>query len=124
MQILVSPSSIQSYCLQQFKDNKACNKAGCKLITLPAFKPNTFLDVLAKHRATVLHLVAPIVIFMNNCNDVNSKHLNSLRMIMSGAAPLDVERFVKKAPGVKFTQGYGLTETSPVAMMQAIGNLY
>lgn len=35
----------------------------------------------------------------------------------------DVERFMEKAPQVKFSQGYGLTETSPVAMMQYIGSM-
>lgn len=121
-------------------------KLGCKLVTLPAFKPDTFVSLLSKHNPTVLHLVPPIVTFMNNTNEVKLEHLKSVRMIMSGAAPLgianislllttihslltvtgrsEVERFRdSKAPQVKFSQGYGLTESSPVAMMQAIGNM-
>lgn len=101
-------------------------KLGCKLVTLPVFKPDTFMNVLATQNATVLHLVPPIIIFLSNSNEVKNEHLSSLRMIMSGAAPLggtDVERFMVKAPQVKFSQGYGMTETSPVAMMQSIGSL-
>ncbi|XP_063698798.1 uncharacterized protein LOC134829578 [Culicoides brevitarsis] len=100
---------------------------GCKLVTLPAFKPDTFVDVLRNHKTTLIHLVPPIVTFMSNSADVKPDYLMSARMIMSGAAPLgraEVERFVEtKAPQVKFSQGYGLTETSPVAMMQSIGNM-
>ena len=33
---------------------------GCKLITLPRFAPDTFLNVLAKNQPNVLHLVPPI----------------------------------------------------------------
>lgn len=33
---------------------------GCKIITLPSFTPETYLNVLEKHDATVLHLVPPI----------------------------------------------------------------
>lgn len=33
---------------------------GAKLVTLPKFNPDTYLDVLEKEKATVLHLVPPI----------------------------------------------------------------
>lgn len=33
---------------------------GCKLITLPAFRPDTFLNSLTVHKGSVLHLVPPI----------------------------------------------------------------
>jgi len=33
---------------------------GCKLITLPKFAPDTYLNVLEKHKASVLFLVPPI----------------------------------------------------------------
>lgn len=33
---------------------------GCKLITLPRFAPDTFLNVLEKNQPNVLHLVPPI----------------------------------------------------------------
>lgn len=33
---------------------------GSKIITLPQFRPDTFLNVLEKEKATVLHLVPPI----------------------------------------------------------------
>lgn len=57
---------------------------GCKLVTLPTFKPETFLNALDEHKATVLYLVPPIVIFLSNYEKVESKHTDSLRMVMSG----------------------------------------
>ena len=33
---------------------------GCKLITLPTFTPDSYLNVLEKHNASVLYLVPPI----------------------------------------------------------------
>lgn len=33
---------------------------GCKLITLPKFAPDTYLNTLEKHKGTVLYLVPPI----------------------------------------------------------------
>lgn len=33
---------------------------GCKLVTLPKFAPDTFLNSLDEHKATVLHLVPPM----------------------------------------------------------------
>jgi 4-coumarate--CoA ligase len=33
---------------------------GCKLVTLPSFKPNTYLNALEKYKGNILHLVPPI----------------------------------------------------------------
>lgn len=33
---------------------------GCKIVTLPNFKPDTFLSCLKTHKGTLLHLVPPI----------------------------------------------------------------
>ena len=33
---------------------------GCKLVALPSFTPDTYLNVLEKHNASVLYLVPPI----------------------------------------------------------------
>ena len=57
---------------------------------------------------------------MGHYDKFESKHADSLKFVMSGAAPMsqqDAERFLKKAPHVCFFQGYGLTESSPVVLM-------
>jgi 4-coumarate--CoA ligase len=62
---------------------------------------------------------------MNNSDKLKLKHTESIRYVMSGAAPLgykDVEYFLQKAPNSQFIQGYGLTETSPMVTISAIGS--
>lgn len=104
---------------------------GAKLVTLPKFTPELYLNALDKYPASVLYLVPPIskyflnffikiiklfllsVIFLTHFDKVKEKHVKSIKYVMSGAAPIgksDAERFIKKAPNAKFFQGYGLTE--------------
>lgn len=63
---------------------------------------------------------------MNNSDQVKLKHTESVRFVMSGAAPLsaqDVDRFKIKAPNVKFSQGYGLTESAPLVLNSPWGSV-
>jgi len=97
---------------------------GCKIVSLPKFEPEGFLTTLAEHKATYLTLVPPIVLFLANSDKTTKHHLEHVRTIMSGAAPLgasDIERFQKKAPHVEFMQGWGMTETSPLASIAPKG---
>lgn len=98
---------------------------GTKLVTLTKFLPDVFIKSLVVYKGTVVHLVPPIINFMTNHPAVEVKHLSSIRSIMTGAAPIgasDVERFIKKAGRpIDFLQGYGLTETSPVVLMNVKG---
>ncbi|XP_055636647.1 uncharacterized protein LOC129775675 [Toxorhynchites rutilus septentrionalis] len=98
---------------------------GTKLVTLPAFRPDTFLASLTEHKGSVLHLVPPIILFLSNAEMVKPEHLVSVRNIFSGAAPMgasDAERLISKAPNINFAQGYGLTETSPVVLLGSLGS--
>ncbi|XP_039310924.1 4-coumarate--CoA ligase 2 isoform X2 [Solenopsis invicta] len=103
---------------------------GAKIVTIPKFEPEMFLNVLETSKATVLFCVPPIVLFLNTSPLVKVQHFERLRMMMSGAAPLsktDVDRFYEKYnidPEVfKFHQGYGLTESSPAAFFE-LGKKY
>lgn len=72
---------------------------GCKLVTLPKFEPEPFLNVLHEHKATCMHLVPPLVLFLANDARVTERHMRSVRTIMSGAAPigaLDATRLRQK----------------------------
>ncbi|KAG7188841.1 hypothetical protein KM043_008447 [Ampulex compressa] len=105
--------------------------AGCKLITIPKFLPETFIDVLENYEISGLYCVPPIVLFLSATPLAKKKHLDSMNVIFSGAAPLsegDVmkvyEKFGIDKSALQFRQGYGLTECSPVAFTEKSGAKY
>lgn len=64
---------------------------GCKLVTLPRFDPLTYTTTIAKHKATMLPLVPPILLSLANDDRCTRKHLSSVRTITCGAAPTGEE---------------------------------
>lgn len=98
---------------------------GCKIVTLSKFDPFDFLSMLAEHRATFLFLVPPLILFLANTEHLRPHHLKYVRTITSGAAPLgalDVQRLLDRAPHIECLQGYGMTETSGLAFISALGS--
>lgn len=72
---------------------------GCKIVTMPKYQPDKFLDILLKHKATFLPLVPPVVIQLNNFAAANPVYFQYVRTIMSGASSLveaDVDKFLTK----------------------------
>lgn len=95
--------------------------AGMRLVLLPRFEPAAVLDVMRREQVgfwigvptmywTLLQFAAA------NSFDTSTvaKHL---RLCVSGGAPMpgDVMRRFESAFGVRILEGYGLSETSPVA---------
>ncbi|CAB0040169.1 unnamed protein product [Trichogramma brassicae] len=104
---------------------------GGKLITLPKFTPESYVRVLERNPVTELMLVPPIVLFLTSSKLVKKHFLDHVTYITSGAAPLsdtDVERFYEKfsiaRDKLKFRQGYGMTESSPVSLYEKTGTKY
>lgn len=91
-------------------------KSGATLVSLPRFELDGFLRALAQHRITHAFCVPPIVLALAKHPSVAEHDLSSLRIVFSGAAPLDdgLARACSERLGVLVTQGYGMTETSPV----------
>lgn len=88
---------------------------GVKLVTMPYFKPDLFLQTIVKYKAEVLFIVPPMVVFLGKHPAVKPEHLAAVKGMISGAAPLsaaDAAAVLEKNKNIIFRQGYGLTETN------------
>ena len=87
------------------------------LITVPQFKIDEILKLIHKERPTLFPGVPTMYVAINNAPGVENYDLNSIKVCISGAAPLPVEvqkQFERITNGARLREGYGLTETSPV----------
>ncbi|XP_011867811.1 PREDICTED: 4-coumarate--CoA ligase 1 [Vollenhovia emeryi] len=94
-------------------------RIGAKVVCLPQFSVKEFTKLLENHRCTILHAVPPIVQMMTSNERITSRHVESIRTIMCGAAPLGEKSIAKfhsrfTNPMI-FNQGYGATELCPIA---------
>jgi acyl-CoA synthetase (AMP-forming)/AMP-acid ligase II len=89
---------------------------GAAVVVLPRFDLAEFLGAIQEYRVTFAHLVPPILIALAKHPMVDEYDLSSLVGLNSGAAPLgeDLARQVEERLDCIVSQGYGLTETSPV----------
>jgi len=89
--------------------------SGATIVVMPKFDLEQFLDLVERHRATVLHVVPPIVLAIAKSPAAASRDFSSVRKLFSGAAPLgaDVTEACCARVGCVLQQGYGMTEASP-----------
>ncbi|MFD2264050.1 long-chain fatty acid--CoA ligase [Lacibacterium aquatile] len=90
--------------------------AGSEIIMLPRFDLEQAMKTIHEKRPTLLPGVPTIYAALANHKDLQKYDLRSIRICISGGAPLPVE--VKKqfedVTGCSLIEGYGLTEASPV----------
>lgn len=93
--------------------------SGATLVVVPRFELEPYLNLVERHRATLLHVVPPVVVALAKHPAVASHDFSSVRKLFSGAAPLgaDVTEQCTRRIGCVLQQGYGLTETSPAALI-------
>lgn len=90
---------------------------GIPIVVVSKFELTHFCETVQKHKVTFSCLVPPILVLLAKHPLIDNYDLSSLRKIMCGAAPLSAElanEVSARLPGTVITQGYGLTETSPV----------
>lgn len=71
---------------------------GTKIVSIPKYDVNQFLQITKEHKATFLHLVPPVVIQLGNYEGARPEHFKHVRKVMSAASNLahaDADRFKK-----------------------------
>ncbi|KAI8989132.1 amp dependent CoA ligase [Trametes punicea] len=87
---------------------------GSTLVVVQKFQFEQFLDSIQRYRITHLCVVPPMVVLLCKHPAVRKYDLSSVRMLMSGAAPLSSEltnQLSALLPGSWIGQAYGMTET-------------
>jgi len=93
--------------------------SGATLVVMPRFDLERYLDLVERYRATMLHVVPPILVALAKSPAVAGRNLSHVRKLFSGAAPLgaDVIAQCTARVGCVVQQGYGMTEASPATHM-------
>ena len=92
---------------------------GAKMVLLPRFELDQMLKTIDKKKPTFFPAVPTIYIAVNNHPGVKSGKydLSSIGSCLSGGAalPLEVKETFEALTGCTLVEGYGLSETSPIA---------
>ncbi|KAI9031838.1 hypothetical protein CLU79DRAFT_730381 [Phycomyces nitens] len=94
---------------------------GIPLYVMPRFDLVAFCETVQNEKVTLACLVPPIILLLAKHQLIDQYDLSTLKLIISGAAPLSGELSQAANARLKNTvikQGYGLTETSPVSILE------
>jgi long-chain acyl-CoA synthetase len=96
--------------------------AGGTLVLLPRFEPDKALQLIERHRVTVLLGVPTMYWYLQHYPGAEKYDWSSLRLCCSGGAALavDLMKQFEERYGLPIFEGYGLSETSPVASFNRI----
>jgi len=100
--------------------------AGAKIVMITQFEPRRVLDEMQKHRATHIAAVPTMYNLLLQTQKRYCYDLASLQVAVSGGAsmPVSVYHEFEELFGIKINEGYGLSETSPIACITpAFGTL-
>ncbi len=91
-------------------------------VMVPSFEPEKVLQAIQDHKVTLSNFIPTMLNILVNFPDVKNYNSSSLRLIMSGGAPIakEVVRKVLEIFGCDYIQTYGLTETSPFLTMSIL----
>ena len=92
------------------------------IVTMPRFDLAEFLRIVSEHRTTWVFIAPPIAVALAKHPMVDEFDLSHVEVVFSGAAPLDgaLARAVEARIGCRVSQGYGMTETSPVTHVRPV----
>jgi acyl-CoA synthetase (AMP-forming)/AMP-acid ligase II len=90
---------------------------GATIVNMPRFDLDQLLGILEDHGVTWLHVAPPVILALATAPQVEGRDFSKLKLVISGAAPLDAELSgrAEERIGAPIRQGYGMTELSPVS---------
>ncbi|KGN40330.1 long-chain-fatty-acid--CoA ligase, partial [Knoellia aerolata] len=96
---------------------------GARLVLFPKFDVDLVLAAAKRHPPTFLPAVPPIYERLARAAKERGVDLSSIRFAISGAMPLTTQTLElwESTTGGLLVEGYGMTETSPVAIGNPIG---
>ncbi|XP_062164660.1 4-coumarate--CoA ligase 2-like [Alnus glutinosa] len=95
-------------------------RVGAAILIMQKFEIVKLLELVQQYKVTIAPFVPPIVLAIAKSPDAQWYDVSSIRMVMSGAAPMgkELEDDVRaKLPNAKLGQGYGMTEAGSVLTM-------
>ena len=95
---------------------------GGRHVMLSEFEPGNVLKLIEKERITLTNLIPTMLNLMVNHPQAKTRDYASLRVILSGGAPIAPEtiRRIIDTFGCDYVQTYGLTETSPYCTVSTL----
>ena len=89
---------------------------GAEMLLVPRFQPEALLKLIAKKKPTAFCAVPTLFTALSNTPGIDKHDLSSIKMIISGGAPLpmEVRQDFERRTGGRIVEGYGLSEASPV----------
>jgi len=92
-------------------------RVGGTTVLLPRFEPKAAFELMQKHRVTFFAGVPTMYFALLHFPDASQYDISSLQFCSSGgsAMPVEVMRAFDQKYNVNIIEGYGLSETSPVA---------
>jgi acyl-CoA synthetase (AMP-forming)/AMP-acid ligase II len=97
-------------------------KVGATHVIVPGFEPTEVLEAIGSHKVTLTNFIPTMLNILVSCSGTKYFDCSSLRLIMSGGAPIapEVVRKILDVFGCDYIQTYGLTETSPFLTMSIL----
>jgi long-chain acyl-CoA synthetase len=97
-------------------------RVGGTLVLLPRFEPKAAFELMQRHRVSLFGGVPTMYFALLHHPDASGYDLSALALCVSGgsAMPVEVMRAFDAKYGVNILEGYGLSETSPVATFNVL----
>lgn len=111
------------YHMNALATSKTVFAGHASMVLLPQFRAPAYIDAIARYRATWLSGVPTMLaLIARETERLAQRDLSSIERVGVGSAPLSqalIDTVERLFPGAQMTNGYGTTETGPIAFSTA-----